>query len=355
MCIRVACWPVYNAKNRDSKISVKFFKEIKKKYPFYPIPTPPSPTDFFAVRRFFKRWLYLLEVAVFFLPTAASCAPGSSPSQAPARPPSKFLPPWCARPSPSSPSSAQRRIPLLATARRAPSAAALPQLLPPCCSSPRPEAPCPHRVPVLLSLCASSHAQPKRDPNPSIELTARHGTPCVEHGPCSRLGVSPAPARPRQLPLPTVYLPARSSRPNPRTRRASSPSFSLRHALLHCVDPVNRRRWISPPCLPKNRNECRSPCVLDLVLSQNPNAVDIQLTPLCRPPFCRHLPCPGRRAPDVVLVVVGSGGRNRHAVRPAWPSNLLCSSRPNSLALVPLCAHVPLSTASLSCSQPALS
>jgi hypothetical protein len=73
-------------------------------------------------------------------------------------------------------------------------------------------------------------------------------------------------------------------------------------------------------------------------------------SPLCRPPSV--VPC---CAPDVVLVVIGSGGRNRHAVRLAWPSNLLCSSRPNLLALVPLCARAPLSTASLSCSQSVLS
>jgi hypothetical protein len=39
---------------------------------------------------------------------------------------------------------------------------------------------------------------------------------------------------------------------------------SLR-ALLHCVNPVCRNRWISPACLPKNRSVCRNPCVLDLV------------------------------------------------------------------------------------------
>jgi hypothetical protein len=56
----------------------------------------------------------------------------------------------------------------------------------------------------------------------------------------------------------------------------------------------------------------------------------ISSSPLCRSPFRRPLLCPGRRA---------RCGRHRHAARLAWPSNLLCSSRPNSLALVPLCSR----------------
>jgi hypothetical protein len=52
-------------------------------------------------------------------------------------------------------------------------------------------------------------------------------------------------------------------------------------------------------------------------------------------PAC-HAPL--RCAPNVVLAVVGSGGRHRHVICPAKPSDPLCSNRPSSLALVPLCA-----------------
>jgi hypothetical protein len=60
---------------------------------------------------------------------------------------------------------------------------------------------------------------------------------------------------------------------------ASCRRFMCRRCWLEplLVDPVSRRRWISPACLPENHRVRWSPYVLDLVLSQNPNVVDIQL------------------------------------------------------------------------------
>jgi hypothetical protein len=65
MCIRIACRPVYRAKSQDSKISAKFFKEIKK-YPRGLSPRRSSPDFFYSAVAALSRLYPSATAGIFF-------------------------------------------------------------------------------------------------------------------------------------------------------------------------------------------------------------------------------------------------------------------------------------------------
>jgi hypothetical protein len=179
-------------------------------------------------------WLLALDRSVLSQCRAYLPAPARIwPSVAPSSPPFPI-----AALSPSSPSSVQRRISLLVTVRRAPSAAALLHLLPPCGSSPSP-----------VTRPCSRRGAPARPSARSHEL------PCARPVPRSR------------HPRPTEFLPRRS----PWIARLSLPSScpsSLRHDAratfqLHAYSPS--QLTLRPRCSARELFPCAF--AVDVVLA----------------------------------------------------------------------------------------